>query len=77
MLRPALHLLVGLATAFGFAFASAFAEPPAPKARIDSGALVGTWLDGARAFKAIPYAAAPLGPLRWRPPQPAPRWRGE
>ncbi len=31
---------------------------------------------GVRAYKGVPYAAPPLGPLRWRPPQPVQPWDG-
>jgi para-nitrobenzyl esterase len=29
-----------------------------------------------RDFLGIPFAAPPIGPLRWKPPQPAPKWQG-
>jgi para-nitrobenzyl esterase len=41
-----------------------------------NGRLTGTTIGNMEAYLGIPYAAPPVGPLRWRPPQPAPRWAG-
>lgn len=40
----------------------------------DKGPVAGTLLGGTRAFFGIPYAAPPLGDLRWKPPAPAAAW---
>ena len=43
----------------------------------ETGRLSGvTVKSGVRAFKGIPFAAPPLGALRWKEPQPAARWDG-
>jgi para-nitrobenzyl esterase len=44
--------------------------------RIDTGRLRGSVDNGVLSFKGIPYAAPPVGNLRWRPPQPATKWAG-
>lgn len=41
------------------------------------GALRGRWRDGVARFAGIPFAAAPVGDLRFRPPAPAEPWEGE
>lgn len=41
-----------------------------------SGKLEGDFQDGIYVFKGIPYAAAPVGNLRWMPPQPTTPWNG-
>ncbi|MGD8194108.1 carboxylesterase/lipase family protein [Herbiconiux sp. P18] len=41
-----------------------------------SGAVRGTLRQGLRSWRGIPYAAAPVGPLRFRSPQPVAPWPG-
>ena len=53
----------------------AFAETPQP-IRIETGMVQGTVEDGLTVYRGIPFAAAPVGNLRWRPPQAAPKWDG-
>jgi len=45
-------------------------------ARIDSGGLEGRLAGGVVRFLGVPYAAPPVGALRWRPPQPVTPWGG-
>lgn len=44
--------------------------------KVETGLLQGTVEDGLRIYRGIPYAAPPVGELRWRPPQPAQKWEG-
>lgn len=44
--------------------------------RVDGGIVRGAVERGVIAFEGIPYAAPPVGALRWEPPQRVKRWRG-
>jgi len=47
-----------------------------PTAKVEQGELRGTSEAGLKVFRGIPFAAPPVGDLRWRAPQPAARWEG-
>ncbi|MFN7949676.1 MAG: carboxylesterase/lipase family protein [Blastocatellia bacterium] len=79
MLRHLL-LLAGVLTLAlsGFAFVTRDAALSAANGtvKVDGGLISGTTADGVRSFKGIPYAAPPVGNLRWQPPQPVIAWSG-
>lgn len=43
---------------------------------IEGGRITGTVDDGVRVYKGVPFAAPPVGDLRWKPPQPVAPWDG-
>ena len=55
------------------------ANAPTPTVTLTAGALAGTHFGSAQsdvAFLGVPYAAPPVGNLRWKPPQPPREWNG-
>lgn len=64
-----------LATTLMVCSSQTVAKTPQP-VRIESGMVQGTSEEGLTLYRGIPFAAAPVGDLRWRPPKPAPKWKG-
>ena len=73
----ALGLIALPAAASAQAPAGAFASDVTQVVKIRQGALKGTVKDGVAYHLGIPYAAPPVGELRWKPPAAAPTWIGE
>jgi para-nitrobenzyl esterase len=53
----------------------AIAQLPEP-IKVEGGLLQGVAEDGLMVYKGIPFAAPPVGNLRWQAPQPAAKWTG-
>src|SRR5690242_8854356 len=48
----------------------------AQQVRVDGGTVRGSQWNGSSLFRGIPFAAPPVGNLRWKPPQPVIPWKG-
>ncbi|MDH6244808.1 carboxylesterase family protein [Mycobacterium sp. OTB74] len=76
-LTAAVVLLAGCGRGDGATPATAAtAEADPALVQTASGTVRGLLAPDLRFFGAIPYAAPPIGPLRWRPPAPAVPWTG-
>src|SRR5437763_3898026 len=77
--RISLSASVGVALLVAFGAGTAAAATPRPGGPVvvtTEGAVRGRVVGGVDEFLGVPYAAPPVGPLRWRAPQPAARWTG-
>ena len=62
--------------AIGCVWAGGSAAEPV-KVTTSRGVLVGERTGGVDSFRGVPFAAPPVGEMRWKSPQPAARWSGE
>lgn len=74
--RTLLTTLTAIAIAGAGACAPTMNADTRPIAPTESGRIAGTREGGVNIYRGVPYAAPPLGELRWRRPQAAPAWDG-
>lgn len=77
-MKDILHMrnIIFLAAIFVmFSVALAIAQQPS-LVKVEEGLLQGTYENGLTVYRGIPFAAPPVGDLRWRAPQPAEKWEG-
>jgi para-nitrobenzyl esterase len=67
------QLLFASSTLFFFLIVQVNAAAPA---KVEGGLLQGTTESGLTVYKGVPFAAPPVGNLRWRAPQAPARWNG-
>ena len=70
-MRPAACIAIAL-----LGYWSASAGSTIREVTVVGGKVEGTFDDGVASFKGVPYAAAPLGALRWQAPQSVIPWKG-
>lgn len=58
-----------------FSLVSAAHSQDGPRVKVEGGTLEGTWEHGLEVFRGIPYAAPPIGELRWRTPRKPLPWQ--
>jgi para-nitrobenzyl esterase len=76
MRNPGLTGLLRFLPIISLLATGALADAKPPEVSTREGAVRGVLSGGIDRFLGIPYAAPPVGALRWQPPQPAARWNG-
>lgn len=71
-----LHVLTGAAALLFFVCAGASAAEDRPEVKTTSGLVRGVAENGVHVFKGLPFAAPPVGELRWTPAQAPQAWSG-
>lgn len=73
-MRKAGQLCIFITVMLSLIGSEAMGQVRGPQVKTDTGMVEGKMEDGINTFLGIPFAAPPVGNLRWRPPAPAAKW---